>query len=220
MPRRSMLRSSSRSRSKSMRVRSTFVPTVAERLARKVNRLNEVVKADLHMMNQQADLSTLTQSGTITYLSTIANGDDNADRTGAAIKPHSMKVQIMNNYAAAGGTGICRYIIFQDKQCYGAAPAVADVLQTADPMSQYNVPNRLAKRFRILMDWTFSGLNATDTQYHKKIKFIKPSRINFTGVGNTVASAGINGLFLLRITTTASGTAPSDVFRYQIKFSP
>lgn len=193
---------------------------VVNRMVKQVRQLNQVVHANRHQMNNAADLNPLTTAGTITYLSTIAIGDDNADREGAAITPDYLKVWITNNYFQSTGEGICRYIIFQDKQSYGAAPAVQDVLQTADPNSQFNVPNKLAGRFRILMDWMFTGINGETNQYHIKRKTMKPGKVNFTGTTNNVNSAGMGAIYLLRITTTAAGDAPSDYFRWSIGFKP
>lgn len=209
-----------RSRSRRLVPVRNLRPQKIAKMARQVSKLNKAIYANRHQMNNSADLNPLTTAGTITYLSTIAIGDDNADRDGAAISPDYLKVWCTNNYFQAAGVGICRYIIFQDKQSYGAAPAVLDVLQTADPNSQFNVPNKLAGRFRILMDWMFTGINGQDKQFHIRKKTMKPGKVNFTGTTAAVASAGMGAIYLLRITSTAAATAPSDIFRWSIGFKP
>lgn len=190
-------------------------------LQRQVRKLKRASAADTHMMNNTIN-TALTTAGFVTYVSTVAIGDDNADRTGSAINPISLNYWHIINIGTAQ-TGAVRFILFQDKQSYGAAPAVADVLQTADPSSQYNVPNTLAKRFRILADYTHCGVVGTAgattgclTQKKRTIK--KLNKVNFTGALSTAASSGSGAIWLLGITGAAANQATHG-FSYSLKFN-
>lgn len=184
-------------------------------LVKSVKKIKKAVAADLHMMNNNSS-TTMSSAGVIVYLATTAIGDGNADRTGAAINPLELDYYHNLNIAT---TGIARMIIFQDSQTYGAAPAVLDVLATATVDSQFNIPNALSKRFRILKDWVHTGVTAQSTSlrsYKGKIK--RMNKIMFTGDTNAVASAGRGALYLLRITNLAA-TQPTDSFSWTLKFN-
>lgn len=185
------------------------------RLVVAVKKLKKANAADLHMMNNSS-ATTLAAAGLVTYLSTVAIGDDNADRTGAAINPIDFTFHHNLNIAT---TGIARMIIFQDKQTYGAVPAVLDVLQTATVDSQYNIPNALAKRFRILKDWVHTGVTGQSNSlrsYAGRVK--RMNKINFTGTTAVVASGGSGALYLLRVTNLGANQ-PTDSFSWTLKFN-
>lgn len=189
----------------------------AGKMVQSVKKLIKRSNAEQHIMNNESDI-TLAQAGTITYLSTIAEGDNNEHRTGAKITPDELSIRIILNTGAT--TQTCRYIVFQDTQCYGAAPAVGDVLHGAVVNSQYNVPNMISKRFRILYDKIFTGVNTDGSSLRAiVIKKRKMNAIQFTGTGLTAASAGRGALFLLRLTNVAAGNA-TDFCDWTLKFHP
>lgn len=211
----------------SFKAKRKFLPRIVQDemkvddLQQQVRKLKKANAADVHAMNNSVT-TALTNAGFVTYLSTIAIGDDNADRSGASINPlHFQYWHLINS----GGTSTqaIRFIIFQDKQSYGAAPAVLDVLQTADVSSQYNIPNMLAKRFKILKDYTMCGVvgtagATTGTLVQRKATFKKLNKVNFTGTTAAVASAGSNAVYLLGITSAAANVGTHN-FHYQIKFN-
>lgn len=190
-------------------------------LQRQVRKLKRANAADTHAMNN-AISTAMSNAGFVTYVSTIAIGDDNADRSGASINPLSLQFWHTMN-SGTTQSQVMRYILFQDKQSYGAAPAVLDVLQTADVTSQYNIPNLLAKRFRILKDWTMTGVvgtagATTGSLIQRKGTIRKLNKINFTGTTAAVASAGSGAVYLLGITSAAANVGTHD-FRYTLKFN-
>lgn len=186
-----------------------------ERLVKAVKKLKKAHGAELHQLNNTTAL-TFSSGGTIVYLATIAIGDDNADRTGASIDPISL---VYRHVLRIATTGVARMILFQDSQTYGVVPLVLDVLQTSTVDSQYNVPNQLAKRFRILKDWLHAGVTGQSTAlraYRGAIK--KMNKINYAGAAATQASAGRGALYLLRVTDLAA-TQPTDNFTYSLQFN-
>lgn len=186
-----------------------------------VNAVKKLVKrsnAEQHMMNNAANI-TYSSAGTVTYLSTIAEGDGNANRTGGKITPDSLEIRMLLNTGTAQGQA-CRIIVFQDIQTYGAAPAVADVLHEAKIQSQYNVPNMVSKRFKILYDKVFTGV-PTDGSSLRFIKIKKKSlnTIEYVGVANDISAAGRNALYMLRL-TSADANQATDFCSWTLKFHP
>lgn len=187
-----------------------------DNLQRAVRRLKKASSAEQHML-VNASAITYSNAGTVTYLSTIVQGDDVADRSGTAISPILFKYR----HAIVGTANAqCRQIIFQDNSNAGALPAVLDVLQTAAVNSDYNVVNQMGKRFRILRDWVFTiGPTTVSANILYQRKINKLNKINFLGTTAAIASAGRGALFLLRVTDLAA-SQPTDSFNWTLKFNP
>lgn len=187
-------------------------------LVKKVNKLVKRSNAEQHMLNNKSNV-TYSAAGAITYLSTIAEGDGNENRSGGKITPDSLDIRMLLNTGAAQGQA-CRIIVFQDVQTYGAAPAVGDVLHEATVNSQYNVPNMVSKRYRILHDKVYTGV-PTDASSLRYIRIKKKSLNTIEYVGNTNAqnAAGRNALYMLRLTSATSNEA-TDLCSWTLKFHP
>lgn len=190
-------------------------------LERKVRKLKKASNADLHVMNNQLT-TALTTAGFVGLVSTVAIGDDNADRTGASINPLQLDLWHTIN-AGTTQSQVIRFILFQDKQAYGAAPAVLDVLQSADPNAPYNVPNRLAKRFRILADYSMTGVigtagATTGCLVQRKKTIRRMNKVNFTGTTAAAASAGSGSIWLLGITSAAANQGTHQ-FNWALSFN-
>lgn len=85
----------------------------------------------------------------------INEGDDESDRDGREIivKGLELKAHVTNTNTLAtlaSGSNTTRIILYLDYQCNGAAPAVTDILETANVHSFVNWD--MTHRFMILMD--------------------------------------------------------------------
>lgn len=112
-----------------------------------------------------------------------------------------------------------RCIVFVDKQPNGAAPAVADLLVSADPASMLNINNR--DRFSVLKDETFEfdPYAANSTTGASQCNQIKPIKIfrkfprgmgietvfNATN-GGTIADINSGALYMFWLGSSAAGT--------------
>lgn len=96
-------------------------------------------------------------TGSITLLNGCTQGSDYDERVGRKIVNRSVYIRgYVTPTLTANVTSppqLCRMILFIDNQPNGAAPAVTDVLNTANSTSQLNLNNR--DRFKILRDETF-----------------------------------------------------------------
>lgn len=111
---------------------------------------------------------------------------------------------------------LARMIIFADMQPNGAAPAVTDLLKTADPTDQLNLNNR--DRFRIYCDKQFAinayAYSTTATQAVaslsnsfaiKKFKKLNLETIYNSGTAGTIADIQSGALYMFWIGDRAAG---------------
>lgn len=105
----------------------------------------------------------INTGGSFTLLNGCIQGSDYSNRIGRKILNASIYIRgIVHPEVPAGAatslTQLARMIVFVDMQPNGAAPAVTDLLNSANSSSQLNLNNR--DRFKILRDETYS-LGAT-----------------------------------------------------------
>lgn len=184
------------------------------RLARAVGRLTQAIDAKYF-----TDTSPilLAQAGTVTLLSTIAQGNAITDREANSIRIASVTLHELLTVGAA--TGFARTIIFQDNLNQGVLPLVTDVLNSADVNSPLNAVNKVNKRFRILHDRVYSLVPATETAALNSTNVLSSlSPVKFLGTTAVQASQGAGSLYALRVTSLAA-TQPSSALNWQIHFS-
>lgn len=175
------------------------------------------------------DLATATYqvntSGSITLLAIPTVGADYNARIGRKITLKSLFIRgrlVLETAIALTGTlSIAqqgRLIICYDLQPNGAAPAITDILITADPASHLNLNNR--DRFRILCDKEYvfdpSFYQNTATQAYSfmgrtiyNVKIFKRLNLDmiFNAVnGGTVADISSGALYMVWIGSAAAGT--------------
>lgn len=191
--------------------------TRLKKVENKVRKLVSANKSERHMLNNTVADASIDILGIVFYMSTIAVGDLNESRTGAVVS--NVTIDYRMTIACTATTWV-RYIIFQDTNQDGTAPTVTDILQTQDVRSQYNVPNWLNKRFRIIDDTSRSLVLGTDNTIHISAHSVrkKLSNIHFQGDDGLQASSGKNGLYCLMISSTDEAGVMD--LRYSIKFDP
>lgn len=109
--------------------------------------------AELKLKNVSIDTTPLTTAGTLTLLNGMVQGDDVAERVGRRFKMVSIWTKMDYHIAETESDETpvtVREIIFIDFQANGAAPAVTDVLDSADIHAFTNASNK--QRFKILSD--------------------------------------------------------------------
>lgn len=196
--------------------------TTIKKLDKEVNQLQKLAKAEICSAIFGSAI-TFATAGTITLLSTIAQGDQETNRAGNAINPLSLTYKGYTLAAAGGANCFVRYIIFQDTQNQGVLPLVSDVIGlvgTTEVNSMYNVNNDLQKRFHILKDWREAiqppNIYKSATLYQG---FCRPRKINFGGTTAAIGDMRKGALFLLRI-TSAGANFPTSDFHWGLKFNP
>lgn len=117
---------------------------------------------ELKVADLDVNSYNINTTGSVTLLAVPTLGTDMTNRIGRKIQLKSVYVRgfmvIDGNLSAPPGAQTTssqqwRFILFEDRQPNGAAPALTAVLKEAHPASQLNLDNR--DRFRILKDKTW-----------------------------------------------------------------
>lgn len=178
-----------------------------------------------------SDIATATYqvntTGSFTLLHVPVLGTDYTNRVGRKTMQRSIGIKGRIQTEASNGlpanTSVAaqqaRMIIFMDMQPNGAAPAVGDLLNSADPASQLNLNNR--DRFRIIRDkmYSFGPYYTVSTATQAQgfvggnqvatIKLYKKCKIEtiFNGTnGGTIADITSGAVYMFWIGSAAAGT--------------
>lgn len=169
--------------------------TTARQALKRVRKLEK--KVEIKVFDHGfTTIANVPAAGDIRNMALIAQGDGINQRDGNKISPIGLNIRYHWVGDAASTQDVYRLIIFRDKQqVLGTVPPVLDVLTTATPMSQYNVP--FSKRFKILHDqiWT----NANDANIVQNFVGVINIRLNL-GIrwsDNTAAAVTMNGLYMI-----------------------
>jgi len=158
--------------------------------------------------------SAFSTSGAVLLLNGVATGTDYNTRVGRKVLMKSMNFKLSTYINSACGTGeTIRVMIIYDTQANGAAPTVANILQTAAWDAPMNLDNR--DRFKVLYDkfksvgaYNFTaGAITTGDFFSPLFKVYKKINldVNFSGTGATIGSIATGSVYLLTISMNGSG---------------
>lgn len=150
---------------------------------------------------------TIPDSGGVTHISAIAQGDGDGARTGNSIFVRSInwKGQVFRSTLGNAAQTV-RVIVFMDtQQVTDSAPGVTDVLQSATVYSHLNV-NALG-RFKILTNRLFCLSSTGDLVKPFQINLPMRHHVRYNGSASTDIQRG--GLYVLVISDQATTNYPS-----------
>ncbi len=154
-----------------------------------------------------------TTAGVIINLDTIGQGDNINQRSGDTIKFRHLRFQISAFEPTANVSSTFRLIIFHDTMANGAAPAVTDVLDTANFNAPFNGVNRQRNRFKILHDKLHVMVGA---QPNAEVTDLVDIPLKMTRYYNdataTATNIGKNALFALVISSNGTTSVYSRSF--------
>ncbi len=161
---------------------------------------------------------------TLRAISTMAQGDTSATRTGLKISAKNLYLKFGITWSAgvASSAGVCRMLVILDKNSVGTAPALTDVLESGSTISQYQNVNE-GRRFVILYDKIFNNGNSSSTaDTDRAVHVVIPINRNiwFLNSGATPTTLGRNQLYVLGIgdSTIASGNAPAVTYNSRLYY--
>lgn len=169
--------------------------------------VRQMINANLeHKIYSDTTTGSLAVGGFVSPIFEPADADDWTARTGLVVRPSHVTCRV--SLVSGTTTSIARVILFQDRHCRGAAPAVTDVLLTAAYNSNYLSVNLLNNRFKILFDDTVPLGSSTlpPTALFKKYEVPLRGTISFVDATGTTTGLGENALFMLIIGSNVSGT--------------
>lgn len=168
--------------------------------------------------------NTNATAGAVLLINGVATGTDYNTRTGrkTVIKSILARISFLTLVSASDNDGeIVRYMLVQDTQPNGAAPTVANILQTATWDAPMNLDNR--DRFRVLLDkhWTDSAnvytanvLTQGNTRPSFRTHYLKKTiEVQYSGTGATIGSIASNSIYFLYISCNGSSTVNYANFR-------
>lgn len=150
---------------------------------------------------------TASTSGEVIPLGALAEGNQDNNRIGNEVTWKSLAYHFQCTQATTVSTGgLCRVILFIDRQCNGVAPSVTTVLQAADFRSFINIDYQ--KRFQILDDTTVSvcaGAGIATAAIVAPVWIARFKSIDLAAMfGSTSTSALTNALFMLVISDVST----------------
>lgn len=194
-------------------------------LNRRLSRIERKLKA-AEMKTKDTSVSTaVTTIGSVQCLNLIAQGDESVQREG--LKINAVKLWGFLRYnnnkddSVSGGQHI-RTIIFMDRDCNGALPAVSDVLESASAVALPKHENR--NRFKILYDRNvhmIERVSGLTSYYYRKIFIRFPKKgqtIYYDGTTAAIASNTRNALFVLFIATGDGINDPAVVGDLRLRY--
>ncbi len=187
------------SRKRKYRRGSSYAATLA---LKKVRRLEKKIEVKTHDRTP-ATIANVSNTGVVTDLALIAQGDGVGQRDGNYITPFRLQLNVRWAGVAASTTDIYRTIVFRDKrQEATVTPAVLAVLRDNEVISLYNTTTR--KRFQILYDEVMTGPGdaAVLHSFALMINLKLYGRMGFQGTASTDINE--NGLYMLNISNLAA----------------
>lgn len=186
-------------------------------LIKSVNFMRNQINSEYKYIDTVTTLASVLNTGTVTYLSGIAQGITDITRVGnkILIKDILVRLQITHNPAGSVPSSM-RIIFFASRQVNGVLPTIAEVLQSASQLSPLNRDN--TKQYVILKDYLFSTIPATETDIMVR-KFYKIVNWHafYDGTTNAIGDAEENHLFFLAISDVGAD-GPELVVDSRIKF--
>jgi len=185
------------------------VATTALRKVRAIER-----KIEDKFITTSATATAITDSGTITELFPLVQGDDFGQRNGNKVQARWMEFRA--EMRGVGSSSTLRVIIFRDNQQQADTdPTIAQVLQSVSFLSPINHINR--QRFYILRDMSYT-LNLSSA--NAVISVVQYIKLNFEQRYNGAAATDIdkNGIYLLLLGSNVSGD-PTHHFNAAMHFS-
>lgn len=159
----------------------------------------------------------VSNTGFITYLSGIAQGDGVNNRDGNSVKTSDMLFRFAFTLDPAATTPCrIRMILFIDTDNLGTAPAVTDVLQTVSALSALERTTQSGGRFRILADRIMS-LTLIKSSITGKIYKKLGHHLKYGGTTSAGADAREGAVFALFISDQAAND-PSVSYNSRIKY--
>jgi len=182
-----------------------------------LHRRNVFPKSVLDAEDKFVDITgagvSITNAGTIIYLSDSGEGDDYTNRNGRSVKAKDLFCRYTIYQGATPTNAVARVIYFIDNANQGALPAVTDVLQAASQLSPLNKNN--GKRFTVLYDKihavNVNGMEVQTKKYYRRLSH----HLKYSTTASGVAGALIGSIFMLIISDQATGADQPLITHYE-----
>lgn len=164
--------------------------------------------------------ANVSNAGTLTLLSGIAQGTDVGQRVGNAIRATSITFRGRVGCNTAVTTySVIRLILIRDTENSGSVPALADIMEATGGSVGVRAPMNFINRDRFKVLWEDMITVAPSFKYSQVVKGdLKLNLpVKYRGTGNTVAAAAEGTLYWVWVSDEATNT-PSVALYTQLRF--
>ncbi len=194
-------------------------------LNRRINRLETGQKGQEWVPHDVTVNATVTNTGLISLLTGIPQGDDIGDRTGNKLRIQSIEAKgfILSNTAATADVQHLRIIIFRDLEQHGTVPAITELLEGGTYSSLREKLNM--QRFQVIYDEWIPMMNTgtaaspiTNAKIFKFYKKTKGTKVNYIGTSAAQASQG-KGNYYLALDGNQATNGPTFTVNFRVRFT-
>ncbi len=184
--------------------------SLAKRTAIGLNEIRKFINIETKSFDTSGT-GTFDYNGSLSAISTIAQGLDVNNRVGDSIRLQRVEWRGTFNTDTGAVTTAVRVLVFRDLDGAGTAPAVTDVLQTTGSVNSVNSPyNRLnLDRFSILFDETSTLSNVGQTQVVMAFEAQHQGHIKYLGTAAAAASNGRGTMYTILICDRVTTLLPT-----------
>lgn len=180
--------------------------SIATKALKAAKNARSLIDASKYFIDVTGSGVTMSNNGTITLLTPIAQGDDVNNRSGNSVLAKSFRFSydITQNTAAGQTSQMARVLIVSDKLQTGTAPTPAQILQTLGNANAVNSPINVdaLPRFSVLYDRRHSLESNGDIRQHGMCRKHFSKRISYTGAATTDTYK--NNIYLLVLSDVAA----------------
>lgn len=188
-----------------------------------MNEIRKLINVE-HKFFDTNTTSGTTQSGSVTYISGVPQGDNISEREGDSIKIQSFEIcgEVIRNASSTDYDAV-RVMIVRDLQNTGATPAGSDILETLGSSQSafqhldFLNSSDLNKRFTVVYDEIFN-LDTYHLTHVFRFKTTHDCHVFYRGTGSAVSSAG-NGSYFILCVNNQTTNLPSVAFSSRLRFT-
>ncbi len=185
--------------------------SLAKRTAYGLNEIRKLINIETKVL-QTSNTGAIDNAGTVSTISSIAQGLDYNNRVGDSIKLQRIEFRFRALMGTTGTKTTLRVMLVRDLDGYGTKPGVSDILESVDVLSPKKYLN--ADRFSVLVDETLSLSSVSNTNTADSFVLPHEGHIKYLGTTAADASNGKGTLYILWLSNESSGTNSPTVYFY------
>jgi len=154
--------------------------------------------------------ATIPNTGTVSTVSSIAQGLDYTNRVGDSIKIQYMEFKFRWTIGASATNSFVRVMVVRDLDGYGSTPALTDILATANVLSPINYLHK--DRFSVLFDEVEVLTSANNTSSVGAYLTPHAGHIKYLGTSSSTASNGKGSVYMVFLGSEATNVPRVDFY--------
>jgi len=182
---------------------------LAKRTAYGLNEIRKLINIETKILDT-SNGANISNTGTVSTISTIVQGLDYNQRVGDSIKMQNIYIAYRWQIGASATKTFVRTILFRDLDNYGTLPTVANVLESVDVLSPKKYLN--ADRFSVLYDEVETLSSVSETLTVSRYSTPHEGHIKYLGTTAADASNGKGSVYLLFLSSEVTNQPRVDFY--------